>query len=581
MKNHAVEDASKSGFRKFLSAHLSAFLFHAAHFPPYSIVLYPLIAVFRGVAERSEPIVRAALWAAYFVFIVYFATHSYFFRYEYAMIMNPVFLIATMMTGCWTLWLSARGLTRLAYAPFAVMIIVNMVVPDARPFAWRFLEGDSAGIIMYICAAALSAKFLRGLPRTLVLIVLFTCFFYTGNSLLPAIAMIGALTAPVIAHHTGHFQKMNPVVQAFFAFHMLLTISMAQFYSNSSPLPVETRLPTYAKPMFVYGAKENNIAPLAKTDNRFLSFDASGEALYFGTRMSRPDLFKISFDRTKTPMSYNLKNSSDNMVVHPSGEYIVAGSFGRHSLEKIATEDFRLLKRKKLKFRPIRMRYDSLNNEIYAIGEFSGGSLFVYDAETLVEKRRLIPGSGDRNFRELVVDSEAKALLVSQWKDLVLYDSETLVPKSRFTVNTLGLGRMAIDSKRKIVYLTRTHAGLVTAYSYDGGRLKEIDSMYVGKGARDIDCDSERNILAVANYFSGELSLVSTQDKKVLFRLKLGNRMRHVEFSDAGKSLAVTTMKDAYVLDINAALTDSKATKRRLFGKHSILDIVCRGPGRW
>ncbi len=536
--------------RDAVSYHAAGMSIYGSHFFPYSIIAYPLIAVARSRVRNMGRGTRAAVRVLYIAAAVLYCTQSYFFNYTFAWAANPQYVITTGAVALWAFAWARAGRAWVALAPFFLVTAYNIAGGGSYPP----VHFSGAGLwfrIFCLPAAVLLLLALRRLRRFWIAVVaLAGILFSTGNSPLPLIAMMGAGLSIAVSVSRGTCRSFDPPVLALGVFNLLLIFGFAQFYSISLPRALDScNAPAYIGKVYIYGSEKNGLPVLAARDNRFLSLDPSGRYLLFGTRMSSPDLSRIDAGDYGKVRSLRISNTTDNAVFDPGGEWLVTGSFGRDTLEKIGIDPFAYIRTVKLPFRPIRLRYDAVAGEIFVIGEFRGGQAGVYDAETLAFKRKLYRSREDTNSRDIVLDSARERLIVSQWRDLVLYDSRTFRQLSRLRTDNRGLGRLAIDEREGKVYLSHTRRGAVLEIGYGGDELKLIREIELGTGVRDIDVDPVNGTLAVANYFSGELIILRPGDAASVSRTRLGQRLRHVEFTADGRFVLTTSMAGGYIID--------------------------------
>lgn len=496
-----------SSARRLFSYHLTAFVFHGSHFFPYSVFAYPLIAAGRAAAGRLPPAWRYLVWTAYFACAALYAINSYFFNYTFAWAANPGYLILSATVALLIFAAAAFGRPHLGWLLFLALLIVNLAGGGHYPFAWRITSGLFAHIAILIIFIVAVIKTLGLRSGRLPLAIACGLFFYTDNSPFPLVIILAAGAAVLESIRTNNFRSFNPAVQAVSAFNILLIVGFAQFYSTSLPRALDAAAPpACVTPVPVYGSARLRFPELAMIDNRFLSYDPLGRYLFFGARMSEPDLFRLDRRRLSSFSSLTVKGVADNAVFDPAGRWLIVGSVSGNTLEKIEIDPFRVIRTASLPYRPIRLRIDPARRKVYAISEFEGSQLYAYDTETLAPKFEIPRAPRDRNTRDFVVDPAAGRIAVSQWLDLVLYDSRTRKPLDRVRTANRGLGRMAIDTERRIIYLTHTRRGVLLGFSYKGDKLRQVCAVPLGAGIRDIAFDPTRNSAAVANYFSGALT---------------------------------------------------------------------------
>jgi hypothetical protein len=540
--------------RRIALYHFTAFIFHGSHFFPYSAFAYPLIALGRARAARLPAAWRYALWTLYFAAVAVYATRSYFFTYSFAWAANPGYTVLSGAIALAILVAASAGRPHLGWAFFLLLLAFNLAAPAAYPFAWRLSQGLFPQPLLF-AAIIIAILIIYGIRRgRLLLLFCFSVFFYTSNSPFPFIIIFASAATVIESLRTRAIRSFNPAVQAVSAFHLLLILGFSQFYSTSLPRALDSaRPPRCVTPIYIYGSAQRRLPPLAAIDNRFLSADPRGRFLFFGTRMSRPDLFRIDSNKPARISSQTIAGVADNAVFEPDGSRMIVGSFNKNELLEIDTDPFRISKTAPLPFRPIRLRLDPAHRRIFAISEFEDRQAHIYDADTLEPKGSIARTARDRNSRDLVIDPTAGRIAISQWLDLVLYSSKTLRPLDRARTDNRGLGRMAIDPRRKIIFLTHTRSGRLLCFSYKNDKLKRTCSVPLGAGIRDIAFDPVHNRVALANYFSGVLTCYSLETGSVSFRIHLGSRMRHIEFTPDGLSILTTTFAGGFIVNTNLA----------------------------
>jgi len=552
-----LETAGKTpeinAFKKFALKHFAGFALYSSHFFPYSVFAYPAAAILNKLSARLDKVWKYHVFLAYLAAAFYFATNSYLFRYSYAININKYYFVTCILFGVWAFALSSFGKFKAAFLPAVALLALNLTAPASYPFAWRFHSGGNpvfsiilfliiSSIIFFKCGKRKSAE---------ILFILCIVFFYTGNSPAPLIIGVGAIIAFHILIASDFAPDFHPLIHGFSTFNILLIFGMCQFYTLSLPMAMYKHFPHWVTPVFVYGNSGKNMPALAKRDNRFLSEDPLGRYLYFGARMSTPDLFRLNQKDFHDYESLTIDNTTDNIAMTSDGKWIFVGSTKRNFINKIAVAPFRFDRTVALPFRPIRLILDEKRSELYSIGEFGAGSLAVLDTNTLSIKRALPGKLEDQNIRDFALDSEDHKLIVIKWLDLVIYDSTTLKPLSSYRVSNKGLGRLAIDPVHNLVFLTCTNKGMILVFSYNNGHILLRSKLVLGPGLRDIAFDAFHNRIATVNYFNGNLYILNYPFNKRLISYNIGPRARSVEFSKQGNHLLSTSLFGGFVMDVS------------------------------
>jgi len=549
----APPPAKGISFRNAFSYHFSSLLFHGSHFFPYSILAYPVIALMRPAVARLDRIWKFQIWLLYFVAVFLFNNNSYFFRYEYAWRVNPFYFSVCAAIGAWTLISSVSRFNPIAvFTPYFSLIAYNISTTGSYPFGWRFTNGHPGYTISFIIFALLVLWKYRLNKGLFLLIISAGLFLYTGNGPYPFITMAIAVLVPLWAFRTGAIRAFNPPVLAVSTFHLLLIAGFSVFYSNSLPHAIDNMPPPRSiMPVYIYGSEKKGFPQLSIRDNRFLSIEPRKRFIFFGSRMSFPHLNRINLVDMRKISALTILNTSDNAVFDPQGKWLAVGSTKRKTIDLVDIDPMRFVKSKTVPFSPIRLLHDPIHKEIYTIGEFGSGELAVLDDQSLKNKRSYHGKQiGGTNFRDFALDPAEQRIAILRWTDLELYNSKTLKKTDGVFTGNRGLGRLSIDTKRKIIYLTHTQKGLLLGYSYKNDKLKKVAQVALGGGIRDVDFDPINNCIATANYFSGTLSLYSLNKSKILFRVNLGPRMRHVEFSQDGRLITTTTIAGGFIVNI-------------------------------
>jgi len=237
---------------------------------------------------------------------------------------------------------------------------------------------------------------------------------------------------------------------------------------------------------------------------------------------------------------------SDNLVFDPDRPetlYVGAGNV----LHKISATPPRILDSLRLD-RSIHninfLHYSPRGNSLF-ISEDAGDQIFVVDRNGFAEQGE-IPSPAGTWTDDVWIDPVGDIVLVNRryfvGRRVDTYDRSSLRHRGTYLWPLdYGFNFGTVDPEARRVYLASTVTGQVRVLDLD--TLKPVDRFRLAPGLRNMNFDSARRWVLIANYFQGTLQAYDVTRKRIVGSLFLGTRLRWVDVDpESGKWYASSSV---------------------------------------
>lgn len=140
-----------------------------------------------------------------------------------------------------------------------------------------------------------------------------------------------------------------------------------------------------------------------------------------------------------------------------------------------------------------------------------------------------------------------------------------------------GFAECIFIPEKNAFFVSQMTTGSIYEFSYPGFEFKRTIKTG-GKWSKVIAWNPEKEVLAVSNWVSNDVSIIGYKDGKVLRKIKTAAAPRGLLFTDSGKSLIVLTFDGGKIQKFN--VDDGKKLKENAVDKSAMRHIVRGGGGK-